>query len=129
MKYLFGYLIIVTIVTACFHKINKPSLQECRLNIKTDDVNKICEAAYYLGKAKDSLSVADLLTDLDDPRISHHLRFNGMSVYYCKSIALRQISGINIEIKQHETPDSLVIRDFTKWAIDNDLIESKIEDY
>ena len=90
--------------------------------LNSDKAYEVCIAAFHLGERKDTVSVRDLLCNLDDPRITHHLKQKGMSIYYCKAGALRKISGLEIDIKQHELPDSLVIKTFTNWALENELL-------
>ena len=65
----------------------------------------------------------ELLTGIEDVRISHDLRFNGMSVYYCKMVALRKISGLDVKVRQTDKPESIKIKQFIDWAMKNKLID------
>ena len=88
-------------------------------------MNKICEASYFIGELRDTISVPLLLSDIDDPRISHHIKYKGMSVYYCKAVALKKISGLDIQIKQHSMSDSNLIKQFYDWAIKTNIISKQ----
>ncbi|QHT71262.1 hypothetical protein GXP67_33715 [Rhodocytophaga rosea] len=100
------------------------TIEDYRKDLQSDDVDKICNACYYIGEAKDKESVVSLLKDIYDERTSHHARYKGMSVYYCKAGALKKITGLNINIQQHQPPDSVIISKFINWAIEQKLIDS-----
>ena len=99
-------------------------LEEYRQALQSGDKNRICEASHYLGEVKDTASIALLLKDIYDARISHHLNYKGMSVYYCKASALKKITGINVNIQQHQPPDSTVINQFVDWAIEQKIVDA-----
>ena len=120
-KLTFIILIFISACNSADHQLSSEELAQYRRDLTSKEVNKICVAAYHLGEAHDTLSVPALLKNLDDPRISHHIQHKGMSVYYCKAGALRKISGLDIEIKQHNPPDSAIIKRFIIWANDNKL--------
>ena len=76
------------------------------------------KACYYLGEAKDTISIPYLLKKIDDPRISHHINFKGMSVYQAKITALRKITEQNFGQINYQ-PDSLIIKKWEKWWQEN----------
>jgi hypothetical protein len=86
------------------------------------NADSICVASYYFGEQRDTSVMNELLTGIEDVRISHHIRHKGMSVYYCKMSALRKISGLDITVRQTERPDSFKINQFMNWAIEKRLI-------
>jgi hypothetical protein len=92
--------------------------------LKSCNADSICVSSYYFGERRDKNVVKELLTGINDARISHHIRHKGMSVYYCKAGALKKISGLNIEIEQTGSPDSEVINKLMAWALDNKLVTS-----
>lgn len=93
--------------------------------LKSCNKDSICIASYYFGEHKDRSVVRELLSGIEDSRISHDIRHKGMSVYYCKMRALRKISGLNINVTQKENPDLEKIQKFIDWAVENDLIDEK----
>ena len=89
------------------------------------DKDSVCVASYYFGEERDKSVVKELLTGIEDIRISHHVQHKGMSVYYCKMGALRKISGLDIEVGQTDEPDSVKIIKFMDWAVNSHLIADK----
>lgn len=88
------------------------------------NADSICISCYQIGERKDSSEVKHLLIGINDPRISHNIRHNGMSVYYCRAIALNKLSGLNLRIEQTSMPDTNIIDRFTRWALKEKLILS-----
>jgi len=93
--------------------------------IKSNNKDSICISCYQIGERKDSSAVKYLLNSMNDPRVSHNIRLYGMSVYYCRAIALNKISGLNLKIEQSSMPDTNIIDIFTRWALKEKLISSK----
>jgi hypothetical protein len=94
-------------------------------NRSTNRINNLLESellsdnmkAYYLiGEKRDTSFVPIIIEHLDDPEISHHYRFLGMSAYQTKIGALRKISGQDSPNKISYKPDSVNIRFYLKWA-------------
>ena len=86
---------------------------------------RIVKAAYELGESKDTSAIKALLKNILDPRMSTNLRFKGMTVCYCKLVALQKIAGI----KSHTQPnqfgqDTAAVRFYLKWAVDNAFIKT-----
>lgn len=124
-KLIFSFILLIQLIFTSCTKERVSRIDEYRKALLSNDANQICEASYYLGEAKDTASVPLLLNHLCDPRISHLLRFKGMSVYYCKTGALNKISGLNVQVKQHSMPDSNVIKQFYHWAVEKKIISKK----
>jgi hypothetical protein len=93
--------------------------------INSYNKDSICISCYQIGERKDSSAVKYLLNGINDPRISHHIRYYGMSVYYCRAIALNKISGLNLKIDQASMPDMKIINKFIQWALKEKLILSE----
>jgi hypothetical protein len=91
--------------------------------LESCDTDSICVASYYFGEQRDKSVTKQLLTGIEDVRISHHIRHKGMSVYYCKMGALRKISGLDIRVGQTDQPDSMKVKQLVDWAADNELID------
>jgi hypothetical protein len=94
------------------------STENYKRDLLSDDKNKIDKACFELGEAKDTSAVKLLLTKALDPRISHDIRFKGMSVNYCRLIALKKISGIDIGRKINQFgPDTTATLFYLNWAV------------
>ena len=109
-------------------------LHSCNLTEKykhdllSDNVTTICKACYELGEARDTSSVKLLLSNILDPRISHDLRFKGMSVSQCRTGALKKISGIDVLRKTDEyIPDTTAVSFYLEWAVKEKHIQDKNE--
>jgi hypothetical protein len=97
-------------------------------DLRSDNVSKICEACYELGQAKDTSAVKLLLTNILDPRISHHIRFKGMSVAQCRLTALKKISNIDVLRKDNRyIPDTTAVLFYLDWAFKEGHLRNKSE--
>ena len=105
-------------LTAC----GQEDRDEMLRGLRSCDKDSICIASYYFGELGDRSVTRELLTGIEDVRISHHIRHKGMSVYYCKMGALTKLSGLDIKVGQTDKPDTTKIRKFINWALDNQLI-------
>lgn len=107
------------------------TLFECRQNthdkllrgLNSCDVDSICVSSYYFGEQQDKSVIRELLTGINDMRVSHHIQHKGMSVYYCKVTALNKITGLDIKVKQTDYPDSITVQKFITWAFDNKQLD------
>jgi len=72
------------------------SRDKFKRDLLSDDQNKIDRACYKLGEAKDTSAVKFLLIKILDPRRSTNLNSKGMSVNYCRFVALKKISGVDL---------------------------------
>ncbi len=112
----------ILLISLIFLSCVKESESKMLNGLKSCDKDSICIASYYYGEHKDRSVVRDLLTGIEDSRISHDIRNKGMSVYYCKMVALRKISELNINVTEREKPNLKKIQKFIDWAIENKLI-------
>jgi len=105
---------------------DKQTKEKYKQDLLSNDMIKIDKACYELGKLKDTSSIKLLFTQILDPRISNDLRFKGMSVNYCRLIALRKISGIDFERKINQFgPDTAATYFYLDWAIKHGYLKSK----
>ena len=85
--------------------------------ILSNDVNKIVEGYFIIGEEKQIKFIKDIIINPVDNRISHHYKFNGISVYQSKMIALKKISGLEPPIKISSKSNIVVIEFYYKWAL------------
>lgn len=104
------------------------STEKYKKDLLSDDKDKIDKACHELGEAKNTSAVKLLLTKALDPRISHNVRFKGMSVNYCRLMALKKISGVHIGRKIDQSgPDTLATLFYLDWAIKQGHINDRNE--
>jgi hypothetical protein len=71
---------------------NNYNKDKIRNMLNSEDKNDQMEAIYLIGENRDSLFVDDLLKMAYDPRISHKLKFLGMSIHQGCIGALKRIT-------------------------------------
>jgi hypothetical protein len=97
------------------------------LNPKNPTTTK-AEAAYELGERKEISAVKPLLTNILDPGTSTNLNFKGMTVCYCRLMALKKISGLEPLSKIDQfSVDTLAAEFYLNWAVKEKYIKSKNE--
>jgi hypothetical protein len=90
--------------------------------------NKINDAAFHLGEARDTSAVRLLLTGIADPGISHDIRYKGMSVCYCRLGALKKISGQDFYRRFNQfRVDTEAISFYIDWAIKSGHLRNKAD--
>lgn len=92
--------------------------QEVIADLRSDEPNRIIKACAKLEDADDAEFVPILLEQPCDPRVTHLLKYKGMSVYQQKMAALKRISGIAPPHKLTYRVDSSIVDFYRKWAID-----------
>ena len=112
----------ILLISLIFLSCGKESESKMLNGLKSCDKDSICIASYYYGEHKDRSVVRELLTGIEDSRVSHNIHHKGMSVYYCKIRALKKISGLNINVAEREKPNMEKIQKFIDWAIEKQLI-------
>ena len=105
------FILFILLLNSCNSK------EKISLLLKSDDKTQIMLGCSYINSQKDTEYVSLLLKDLDDSRISHDVRFNGMSVYQCKINALKRISNIDPPKKVTYKVDTVNINFYKEWAI------------
>jgi hypothetical protein len=102
------------------------SLRTYRKDLHSDNHDAIDYACYKLGEAKDTAAIKLLLIKILDPRMSTNLHFKGMTVNFCKPVALRKITGAGTQIKFNRfIVDTASSYFYLDWAIRNSYIKSK----
>ena len=85
-------------------------------------------ACFELGELKDTSAIKPLFTKILDPRISNDLRFKGMSVNYCRLMALRKISGVDIgRVIDQFGVDTAATVFYLDWAVKEGFLKNKDE--
>jgi hypothetical protein len=97
-------------------KADKVSIDRIDSLIFSNDPNQMVEGFYLIGENKIIKYIPELLDSIDDPRISHHISFKGISVYQSKAVALKKISGIEPPKKITYKPDTTIITFYFNWA-------------
>jgi hypothetical protein len=97
-------------------------------NLLSDDKEKIIQASYELGEIRDTTSVKNLLNKALDPRITHNIKFYGVSVNYSRLIALQKISNNTYKKKiNQQQVDTIATIFFRDWAIKNKYLKNETE--
>jgi hypothetical protein len=92
--------------------------------IRSNDPNKMVEGFYLIGEKRMTEYVPAILQEIYDPRISHHVKFKGMSVYQSKMIALSKISALEPPKKITYKPDTVIVDFYLKWARKNGYLKN-----
>ena len=123
IKNIFFYLLFgFSIVFSC--KENDSYKKDLLSNNQT----KIMVACYEVGLRKDTSAVKNLLNKALDPRISHNIRFKGMTVNYSRLMALQQISDYEYDAKIDQFKvDTIATLFYKDWAIARGYIKSASE--
>jgi hypothetical protein len=104
------------------------STEKYKQDLLSDDQNKIDEACFKLGKARDTSAIKLLLTKILDPRMSTNIFFKGMTVNYCRLGALNKISGSNFGIKLNQFKvDTAATNLYLDWAVKQGYLNDKNE--
>ncbi len=119
MKFVFLLFSLVVIINSCDQS------GKYKNDLLSNDKAVICKACYELGELKDTSAVRLLLNQSMDPRVTHHHKFKGMSVYQCKMSALQKISGIKTNFDYR--PDTTIINVYLNWAITKGIIQSELD--
>lgn len=108
-KYRFFILTLLFLLAA---SCNKEQKIERLLN--SEDKQDLIEGAFEAGETGNKKFIPLLLKNANDPRITHNLRFKGMSVYQSKMNALKKILKQQPTVAITYKPDSTVIKFYTK---------------
>lgn len=93
--------------------------------LQDDDLNNKFIACANIDSKDDTVFVKYLLENINDVRITHHIRFKGMSVYQVTVGALKRISGLEPPMSYNYQYNSRVVRFYHDWAVANNYIENK----
>ena len=104
------------------------STEKYKRDLQSGNINEIDKACFKLGEAKDTSAVKLLLTHILDPRTSTNIHYKGMTVNYCRLVALRKISGVDLGRKINQFwPDTAATLFYLDWAVKNGHIENTSE--
>jgi hypothetical protein len=103
------YMVIFSTLLGC------NSQTEIEELIKKNTTDSYVLASYKIGERKDTAFIDFLFNELNDSRISHDVRFKGISVYQGKVTALMKMSGFRPPVSITNEPDSVVIKFYTEW--------------
>jgi hypothetical protein len=93
------------------------------LNYKNHSTD-IIKAAYELGERKEISAIRPLLENILDHRMSTNINFKGMTVCYCKLVALKKISSLQPPAKLNQfIIDTAAARFYLSWAIKDGYIK------
>jgi len=116
---------LITITLLAFVCCNSIEKYKHDLDSKNHPTN-IAKAAYFLGQIKDTGAIGPLLTNVLDPRMSTNLRFKGMTMCYCKLVALRKITGVEPPKKLNQfRQDTSVAEFYLNLAIERGYIKTR----
>jgi hypothetical protein len=115
-------IILLVLITFWFASCN--STDQYKRDLLSNDVKKIAHACRKLGELNDTSAIKPLLTKALDPRMSTSLRYKGMCINYCRLIALKKISGVDIgrKIDQFE-PDTAATHFYLDWAVEQGYVK------
>lgn len=94
-----------------------------RSQLLQNDKDTLIEACYFLGENYDDKSIPLLFENIYDPRITNDVRYNGLSVYQARMIAINRILGLNYAKNINYKPDSALVDEFYRIATKLDMIE------
>jgi hypothetical protein len=120
--------IYIPLILMHFLLLSCTSNEKYKKDLLSDDRTKIDMACYKLGEIRDTSAIKPLFKKILDPRISNDLRFKGMSVNYCRLMALRKISGVDVgrEIDQFRV-DTVATLFYLDWAVRQGFLNGKDE--
>jgi hypothetical protein len=120
--------LLLQITIGSFFLISCNSMEKYKKDLYSDNINLIDRACYELGEAKDTSAVKPLLISALDPRTSTNLYFKGMTVNYCRLVALKKISGVDIGRKMDQfAVDTAATNFYLNWAVKQGYLKDKKE--
>ncbi len=84
---------------------------------------EVIEAINYIADHHQTHMVKYLLADAMDPRITHDLRYKGMSIYKIKMGAMERLTGVKSIKKVTREPDSAVLKFYVDIAVKKGWID------
>jgi hypothetical protein len=102
------------IIASCDNK-NGYNRNEIEKLIKSDDPSDLVNGYFQIGEHQDTTFLLQLTKDMYDPRVTHEVKFKGMSVYQSKMIALKKISDLKPPAEISYKPDSAIVNFYCSW--------------
>lgn len=120
--------IVLSVSTGFLILSSCSNTEEFKQDLLSGNKQKIIKACYKLGEKRDTSAVKNLLYQVLDPRITHNIRFKGVSVNYARLVALQKISGNQYDGKINQSSvDSIATFFFRDWAIEKKYLKDKNE--
>ncbi len=91
--------------------------------LNSNDKTEIMKGCSYISSIEDTIYIPLLFKNITDERISHNIKYNGISVYQSKIAALKRISGINPPNKITYSVDTTNINFYKNWAIEKGYLK------
>lgn len=113
MKYLSYILFVFALISFTFCQSKKDKIVKF---LKSNEVDSLMQGIYMVGETKDTTFVDKILQDPIDTRISHHLRFKGMSLYRQKMLTMRKLTGTPPPHEITDQPDSIIVQFYIEKA-------------
>lgn len=92
--------------------------------IRSNNPDKMVKGFYLIGEKKMTEYVPKIFEGIDDPRISHHINFKGISVYQSKVTALSKISNLEPPRKITYKPDTVIVNFYSNWAREKGFLKN-----
>lgn len=116
MKY-FKYIFLSLFFFSC--NDNSYNRDEVELMLNSDNATQLIKAYYLIGEHKDTTFVKNLFLNIEDVRVSHDLKFKGISVYQSKMIALKKIYKIEFPNSLSKEVDKSLVDFYREIATNN----------
>lgn len=113
-----NFFLMLLVLYGCNNVNHKKDIDEL---LRSKNIADIIEANYLIGESKDTSFVKLLFDNIEDPRITHDVRFKGISVYQSKIIALKKIFNVLPPKKISYSPDTLIINFYKNLALKNNI--------
>lgn len=92
--------------------------------LQSDNATQIIEAITYISNHKDTSMVEEMLRKSFDPRATHLLKYQGMSVYQIKMGAMERFTNLAPPHNIIYRPDSVNIKFYLSVAIKRGWIKN-----
>jgi len=122
------FIALLSLVVGCNHSSKKDEMTSSDESIdeliKSNNPDKMVNGFYLIGEKKMTEYIPEIFQRIDDPRISHHINFKGISVYQSKVTALSKISRLEPPRKITYKPDTVVVNFYYKWAREKGFLKT-----
>jgi hypothetical protein len=113
MKFFFLYIGIIFFAFSCKTKNNTNVVLWSK--IRSNNMDSIIDATLEIQETKNMSMINALLYQSFDPRITHRIRYNGMSIYEIKMLSVELLTGDKCPNPISYEPDSAVISYYLKY--------------
>jgi len=103
MRWIFIFIFLIS----CTSRIDDQVLLEM---LRSDNKAQIIEATRYIGKHRKTHLVKYLLENGANPRVSHDLRYKGMSIYQIKMKTMWLLTEKAPPKRLSRSPDSVILK-------------------